>query len=208
MSNPKPFLEPDDVYARMKELERRVKALETSPRLPNSSITTAVGTFDLSDLVPSAAVPLMPAPSAASVSVTANVTNSFMVGSTFAEIYDAVMLWIPYDSIYIAVPWATDAGTTGELDLADLNSGASPGTHSTAYTLPANSAGYVGMAWKHGRALGLAQRQLDGTGLFRPAIRARRTGGAGNVSIFVPHEFLLCQSYLTGATTNGLFAEI
>lgn len=41
MSRPKPFLEPDHTYARIKELERRVKTLETAPRTQLTGIIAA-----------------------------------------------------------------------------------------------------------------------------------------------------------------------
>lgn len=41
MSNPKPFLEPDDLYARVKELERIVKALHVSPQTQVSGTVAA-----------------------------------------------------------------------------------------------------------------------------------------------------------------------
>lgn len=55
MSNPKPFLEPDDIYARIKNLERIVKALHTTPRTLVSGIVAqqiltneTLGTIDAS----------------------------------------------------------------------------------------------------------------------------------------------------------------
>ncbi len=73
--------------------------------------------------------------------------------------------------VEIAIPWVTGAGTTGELRIdSNIPSSTDP------LTLPANSSGVAFARWLHGGVLG--------SGPVSFSTMARRTGGAGNVSVF------------------------
>lgn len=195
MSNTKPF-KPDDAYARLADFERRLKALETAPRLGLTTFTPPGATYpvfsaDETGLVlPSIPIPLVPqsgtglTASATSVSATDASFQSVYAGEAFAAIADAYM---------VTFAWATDAATTGEVRLKNNVGG---GGVTSVVSLAAGSGGFLTFSWLHGQPLG--------TGPFAPTLQARRTGGAGGVGIFVPGSSWFAGSAWSAATATGI----
>jgi len=95
----------------------------------------------------------------------------------------------------IVIPWKTDSGTTGEIRLAEFFNIA-PNGPTSAIALPANSVGNVAFKWLHGIPL---YTSFD----VYITVEARRTSGAGNVSIGYPLGGGL-QCGPEGCTVDGL----
>jgi len=85
--------------------------------------------------------------------------------------------WINYTATFdsrgveVVVPWATDPGTTGELQIAS-----NVPTTTDPQVLPAGSSGVFFARWLHGGFLSSGPMDLR--------TRARKTGGGGNVYVF------------------------
>jgi hypothetical protein len=105
--------------------------------------------------------------------------NGEEVDITTALMIDAfVALWSPpvgAQGLIVTVPWITDAGTTGAIQLASSGGGNTP---TATQALPAASSGTHVAHWLHGVPLGTTGVQF--------AVLAQRTGGAGNVRILIP----------------------
>jgi hypothetical protein len=167
MSNPKPFLEPDDVYARLKELERVVKALHSGRGAPHFNFAMQPNS-----------------------SVFANITSG-----AYADVFNAGLIEASADAIRVTVPWVTDAGTTGSVQLYNNVVG---GSATSEVALAANSGGFIEFNWLH------KQPPTHPTP-FQPTIRAKRTGGAGNVTLWVPSRcWCAPSSFITAATVAGV----
>ena len=100
---------------------------------------------------------------------------------------------VAHRAIQIAIPWATDTGTSGELRLK-IDIGA-PNSPSSVRTLAVASSGVATYNWLHG----LVPFANNDVWLI---IEARRTGGAGNVNIGYPQGGAV-QGDATGATVGG-----
>jgi hypothetical protein len=87
--------------------------------------------------------------------------------------------------VEVMVPWATAAGTTGELQVVS-NGGGTTATHALA----ANSSGFAFVRWLHGTPVG--------SGPFTVSVQARKTAGAGSIAIGLSHAWVqdptLCSS--------------
>lgn len=116
------------------------------------------------------------------------VTSATMIGTFVTRFFLAHT-----DAIQIEVLWSTDVGTTGELRLENAVIG---GNVSNIATLPAASSGVAVFRWQHGQPVG--------TGPFIPEVKARRTGGAGNVNIYHPSTCFMTASYIMSATVAGI----
>ncbi len=198
MTNTKAFI-PETADSKIKALEARLRKVEATARV-------GVGTYQLNGLdipifkldadeglsLPPVHVPLYPNLPGGGVTWNAGnyatLTNGSMLNIWFGSHWRCHT-----DALAIAIPWATDAATTGEIQVQDYVEGL-PTT--STITLPAGSSGVQAFNWKHSQPIG--------TGPFQPAVNARRASGAGNVSIFAPYYCYMIGSSLIGATATGV----
>jgi hypothetical protein len=179
MSNPKPFLEPSLVEARLKSLERQVKALSTA----TSGIPIPI--------------PLQPWSQAGILQTDG--TGATVTSATFGPTHLARQMSVPYDAIVAFVGVIADVGTTGEIRLFEN------GLHtaSDVFTITDGFSNNLVWTWLHGYPPTMQDPRLMANTLFQPHIQARRTSGAGNIFVFYPTEFLLIGSQFCAATAGG-----
>lgn len=140
MSNPKPFLEPDELYARVKELERVVKVL----RGPS--------TYESLTLVPGQAL-----------------NNSFYThtAAVYQEVFDLNTPDAVANAIWLTLPWQTDSATTGSVQLINNVAG---GSVAAEIILGAGTFGFADWKWLHGAPRGkifhpsIQAKRTSGTG--------------------------------------------
>lgn len=101
----------------------------------------------------------------------------------------------------VVVGVATDAGTTGEVQLYDIYSAS--GTNAAVVGSSAN--GYARFEWLHPATTGLYDSRAGRAQTLRLAVRARRTSGTGNLYLYPPATAELTSRYLvpTAATTGN-----
>lgn len=165
-----PILDPIGLAAEGRDLAgimRRLEALERQPQL-----------------IPPTAHPGRPV-QALSLDGYQNVTSGSLV-----VCWDTVLERVVHQAVFLIVPWATEAGTTGEL-LVTVG-----GASTSTVVLPAASSGSQTFRWRHGLAPWTNSEVYC-------ALWARRTGGANNVRIGVPYTgFVQCDP--RGATATGV----
>jgi len=105
-------------------------------------------------------------------------SNSFtpVTSGTFVTTHRLNPISIYYDVLRVAVQVGSDAATTGEVRLREVNSGLT----TTALATTAGTIQLGVFEWLHGVTPG------SGNGDF--VIDARRTGGAGNINVYMPNE--------------------
>jgi hypothetical protein len=212
----------EDLLARIADLERRIRNLETSPRLTQSSVKDGAVTFYDAATRRVVVIGKQPDTGKWGISVFDALTGNRVVylgeygtnlygmfvdrtpgdgvieantsdgiispwlthpfrrlndfvavtSGTFVSTHEAAVELIQSKAARVRIPWTTDGGTTGEVRLF-LN-----GSATNARSLAAGGAGEAEFKWLHGATLG------SGPQFFQ--IQARRTGGAGNVDIYMP----------------------
>lgn len=151
-------------YQLIKALERRLKTLETSPNgLSSFAMQPNLAVFAL------------------------------ITSGVFSDVFNCGIHVCVADAVHIAFPWATDAGTTGQVQLYNNVIG---GSSASVVNLPAASSGIIAYNWLHGQPLG--------TRNFQPTIKALRSGGAGNVTLWVPGTCYMAVGDVIGATAVGV----
>jgi hypothetical protein len=101
-------------------------------------------------------------------------TATAVTSATFVDVFTAGIGIVEHLRVAAFVRVQTPAGTTGELRITN----ATGGTQSPALTVPSATNAYMEIpAWAHSQDLW--------TGPVAFALQARRTGGAGNVSVFL-----------------------
>ncbi len=105
------------------------------------------------------------------------VTSASLVDVFSAHAYGTLLT----EGIVIAIPWSTDAGTTGALVVrsdAAVHTVTPPNTPTSSIALPAGSSGVHALHWLPGYTLPVQDA------IFY--IQAQLTGGAGNVNVYWP----------------------
>ena len=115
-----------------------------------------------------------------------------ITSATFVTCWDTLMDRIVHEGFYVAIPWETETGTTGEVQ-GFLYSGLYT---TSAVALPAASSGVLTFRWLHGQELWTSTDVSAG-------FQARRTGGSNNVRIGPPVTGLV-QVDPRGCTTTGV----
>jgi hypothetical protein len=108
-------------------------------------------------------------------------TGVSISSATFTGCYAGLIPSLLHQGAQANIPWATQAGTTGELRIHATyvnSSGVAASSDTTAFTLAAASSGVAGLRWLHGIPLPGTSVQFN--------VEARRTGGANNVFIYFP----------------------
>jgi hypothetical protein len=214
---------PKDFIARFKDMERRLRILEQTPRLNKASVRDGRTIFQDGDgnivvllgaiedgvygelIISKIGWPLSWYDNQhgqiypGETINFANATSLFPCTSgSFVPTFNAAVLTATSEALAVSVPWTTDVGTTGEVRLNNFVLG---GAVTSARSLPANSSGIETFCWLH--------QQPVGSTPFRPRVDARRTGGAGNVNIFEPYiatmssAAALAAAGMGTATTSG-----
>lgn len=153
------------------DLARRIALLEQAPQV-----------------LPPVGLSPVPYDVAVSIDWYCNVTAA-VFGASGASPWAAQMPRVARRGLFVAIPWITEAGTTGEVRLTAASGSAQAGT----VTLPAASSGTVTYRWLHNLPLWYTSYNLD--------VWARRTGGANNVRIGYPSCFMVDAA---GCTLTGL----
>lgn len=198
------------LQAMFREIDRRLRALESAPQLQNSSLTggSIVALNDVNQrvaefgalvggdygfavnealslrtlmLVTDAEGWTVPVWQHAWRSASASVT---VTSGTFTPVYRTVIP-VPMSTVIATqVTVITDAATTGELRLTIEGV-----TSTSVKTLPANVQTDTSFAWAHGRDIGLGAAPMS------MMVEARRTSGAGNVYVFAPNPLESSSGY-------------
>lgn len=203
---------PEDLSTYIADLERRVRLLETAPRLKSSSNSdannvtrTLIGQFSDGDFgfeirnstsltsfradsqgISYPRIPLL-LTKASDVITVASGVETFTWRVTCAS---AVA-----NAIQIQLQTGSDVGTTGSVRIGVNISGT---TYSAARTIPSGSSGLF-LNWKWAPT-GL----LLGYGPFVFDILVTRTGGAGNVYAYPPVQAFMATSASIAATATGI----
>lgn len=111
-----------------------------------------------------------------------------VTSGSFVSTHEALVELIQSKAVRVRIPWTTDGGTTGEVRLF-LN-----GSATNVRSLSAGGSGEAEFKWLHGATLG------TGPQFFQ--IQARRTGGAGNVNIYMPLGLTVGSNF--GETGTGV----
>lgn len=111
-----------------------------------------------------------------------------VTSGSFVDVWEARASLLVAAALFVDVPWATDPATTGEVRVSLNASTTDP------VTLGAGTSGNAELRWLHGQHIG--------SGPYLVKVQARRTGGAGNVSLFVP-TVAQAGNDGTGATNTG-----
>lgn len=182
---------PPSLAAELADLKRRLANLERSPQLPYSSSKGLVisGTPLPMDLV----LDLQ------------NVTSG-----TFTDLWEGRQDR-PSGGVYVCecrvlIP----AGTTGEIRVHDYAASTSVADTSAYALTNADDGFFIRFEWVHPAVTGWND-PLEGVGpppaksrYFHPSVQARRTGGAGNVTIFRPYtSYFTSLQFVPTATTGG-----
>lgn len=194
---------PDNLASRLRELEARIRNLETSPRLRSSSIkggalhvfdsagreVALLGSFVNGDGVDTAGAQINLQPSGTNVlwidgengiarpyqvRAMERDTTTTVTSGTFVRTHVGHTLTVPSDALVIIVLAFVDAGTTGEIRVSHNHvGGVNTPTATQTFT---NSATVASMTynWRHGIPIG-------GNAVI--SVEARRASGAGNVYI-------------------------
>ena len=113
-----------------------------------------------------------------------------ITSASFVNVYQAEWSQITHLGFASTVVCTSDAGTTGEFRIS-----ADAGGTTSSVTIPAASAGTSqAFEWLHGLGLN------TGPTSFR--VQARRTGGAGNINVYLPARASLVDN--TVCTSTGL----
>lgn len=214
-----PMSGPAALAQELRELKRRVKELEASRPLGNTTLANGtlqvmddngfllmevgkisdrgVERYGLAVYVPSSGKPMFLATADGGIEYP-GIDMRFVpfdgqratVSGSFTAIYSARNLSIVADAFYVIVPWATDGATTGEVRLSDVYGG-----NTSAVALAGGSSGSVTFKWLHGWFIN------DPLNL---RIEARRTAGAGNVYIYEPVMATQIAGDYVLATPSGL----
>lgn len=110
--------------------------------------------------------------------------------AAFVNVYQAEFSQITHLGFAATIVCTSDAGTTGEFRLS-----ADAGGTTSAVTVPSGSAGTMQLfEWLHGLTL------ATGPTSFR--VQAKRTGGAGNVNVYLPARASMVDNLV--CSTTGL----
>lgn len=223
--------QPDTMARWMAEMERRMRTQETATRAALTSITDAAGKelvrldrdgikiYDAAGVLrvslgfvdaatgyglhvkDSAAammasvgdhgyrMPTLNTPWVPNLAMAAGSQLVAVTSAAFVNVYQAEFSQITHEAFASTVGCTSDAGTTGEFRLS-----ADAGGNTSAVTIPAASAGTSqAFEWTHGLTLS------TGPTSFR--VQARRTGGAGNINVYLPARASLID-YLNGSATG------
>ncbi|CAB5217937.1 hypothetical protein UFOVP209_32 [uncultured Caudovirales phage] len=201
--------QPENLSTYIRDLERRIRLLETAPRLANASVSDDAGVVrTLTGKLPSGdygfeihnssgATVFQVLSSGVSVpraQMGVVKSSDFVVvtSGTFTPTWRAYSPYIVADAVQITVLVATDPGTTAEIRLTTNGS-----PISAINAIPANSQVSTDFKWK---TAGL----VVGTGPAIFYVEVRRTGGAGNVNVYPPDQAHMAASNAIGATATGL----
>jgi hypothetical protein len=160
-------LQPEDLSTWMKDVERRLRAVESGPTLLPTQHTAM---FRESDALLA-------------------VTSGTFVGTFQCSISEVVK-----DSVFVQFAVLTPAGTTGEVRLQGASLAGTPVTD--VAVIGSDSFVNVKFAW-------LVPAFTVGLTAVRFVVQARRTGGAGNVTVFVPNSFMQVSGFSVDANANG-----
>jgi hypothetical protein len=108
--------------------------------------------------------------------------------ATFVPVYQGQVQIVTHKGVSISVVVNTDAGTTGEFRLKNTDTG----TTTSTVSVPALGSVSQTFQWLHGSALGGGPVRFD--------VEARRTGGAGNVTVFQPYTLAMADPLQCTAT--------
>lgn len=210
-----PTYGPDQgLYARLADLERRLKDLEVTPQLGNTSFRE--GSLQVLD---AAATPRVVLGQLASGGYGIEVFDStggrrcqiddtgfaapalvasprdpalskICTSAGFTQMHQSVWGEVYGPGVECWVGWSTGFATTGEVQLSVPG-----GNTSSAFTLPAASAGNLYIRWLHGLAVGTVRLAVLSS--------ARRTAGAADVNIFPMHGWVTDPA---GCSAAGILA--
>jgi hypothetical protein len=111
---------------------------------------------------------------------------------TFASCYEVTWHQAISDAVRIASVWTTDVGTTGEIRLLNFAVG---GAASDPIVLGAGTTGEAIFDWLHQQPLATTE--------FLIHVQARRTAGAGAITVWNPNRAYLVPEFAFGATESG-----
>lgn len=229
MSND-PTLSPS-LAAELADLKRRLDNLERSPKVPFSStrggvfsfldedgnlrfalgnetgldgsingITTVYGAFGHGDGNAIAfalregdrglTYPIFPVP-------LHDVVSKVVTSGSFVGLWECNVDFPALEVLNIRGAVQSDVGTTGELRIVDSFSG----INTNVLTIPSNTNSAYSFEWIHPASVGLYddRPRLGGLAL---AVHARRTGGAGNLTVFQPSTAELTSIFLVPSATS------
>ena len=95
-----------------------------------------------------------------------------VTSGTFVSVTAGTIELLLHNAVRTRITWANDAGTTGEVRIREVGSGAT----TSAVATGAGTSGDVDFHWLHGQTL------FTDPHVF--VLEARRTGGAGNCNIY------------------------
>lgn len=204
---------PEDLSSYISDLERRIRLLETAPRLKSSSnsddnnVTRTVfgqfpdpdGDFGLEIRNASStltfradslgiAYPRIP------LSLTKAADVIAVTSATEVNTWRLTTAMATADAIQIQLQVTSDAGTTGTLRISANIGGTS---YTAAQVVPALFSGFLEWKWA---PVGL----VVGTGPIVYDILATRTGGAGNINAYPPVQGFMATSTSILATPTGV----
>lgn len=144
-------------------------------------IVFALGEADEGLIFPHLYTPWKPAAGASPLSGSGGLKT--VTTGSYESVFETYCEIPAHDSLYVLFAYATDGGTVGRVY---LDSG-TPG-QTAAIDLPAGSSGTVRFNWRHPFSVGWGDSDTDATAFVQ--LMARRSSGAGNVSIYWP--FVAC----------------
>jgi hypothetical protein len=187
---------PDNLILQLKQLEDRVRVLESANRLQSGSIndgTSAAPIVVLGGLAPYGIGNGIMSFAADRVHVMLDVNDiegfgtpwlghawfdpaagNIVTSATFVGVYLTIAEVLWSTQLLFRVGCQTDAGTTGELRLTVSGTGQVGGVK----TIPISSNAYFEYRMLHGLTIG--------SGPYYITLEARRASGAGNFKVFVP----------------------
>lgn len=202
---------PDDLSTTIKDIQRRLAALETAPRLTNSSMSDPNGTdriiigqfsdgdYGLQINNPAGMTVYKAGQYGVTrpdylLQLTQPNTYTDINSATFVTVWAATCTYVTADAIRFTIAVSADAATTGEVQITSNISG-SPTT--AVQTVPASTAN--GYEWNWAPP-GL----IVGTGPVIFSLQARRTSGTGLIHVYPPTQVLMSTSDVLRATATGI----
>ena len=165
--------------------------------------TSAYGVFVFGD---DGAMALMVQEGYAGISYPANLvplhppTPAGVTSGTFQTIVEGSVLFPAHEVLYVEGSVTTPAGTTGELRLTEGYSG----TSTDALVIPSDTNSVYLFRWVHPGPSGLYDGDPHVTPNLFVGLQARRTGGAGNLTVYPPRSAELTSRFVhRTAATNG-----
>lgn len=200
--------QPESLGSYVADLERRIRLLESAPRLKNASIsdetntTRAIfGQFSDGDfgveVRNSGGITVYKVGGAGQIYprqqlyVTRGNDYVIVTDSSYVTTWEARTPYVTADAVQVSVTISTDPATT-----ADFYISSNVPATSAVVSAPANTSQSYLFRWA-------VPGMIVGSGTVTFQIWVRRTSGTGNVYVYIPEEAFVSSSASIGATPTG-----